>query len=139
MTLAHLTTSPSSCRGRTAPSRVKSLAIVPAGERHAPHPRPSRRGIGLLVGRRASNLMLAGLLSLSFQLSPGQLLAQGRAIFTGSHDAEPLVAGFRRDILSQDADGFTLSNGTRGYRHFDDHSLEGTYPELDSDIHPRIV
>ena len=76
--------------------------------------------------------ILVGLLGVSLQLSSEQLHAQGRATFTGSNDAEPLMAGFGRDVLTQDANGFTLSNGPAGYVSFDEHSIGGTYPELDS-------
>ena len=50
--------------------------------------------------RWVSDSILVGLVTLSLQLSGEPLLA-GRATFTGSNDAVPLVAGFSRDVLEQ--------------------------------------
>ena len=56
--------------------------------------------VGLpLRGRWVTSSILAGLVSLCLQFSPEQVVAQGRATFTGSNDAEPLVAGFPRTGL----------------------------------------
>ena len=38
------------------------------------------------------------------------------AVFTGSRDAQPIIAGFARDRVVQSEDGFQLQNGNDPYR-----------------------
>ncbi|MGK0186695.1 MAG: hypothetical protein ACI9R3_002478 [Verrucomicrobiales bacterium] len=64
----------------------------------------------------------------------------GRARYTGSNDTEALLAGFSRDNLTQDAGGFTLSNGADSpYSSYEDHAQGGTYPELNRDAMRDLV
>lgn len=66
-------------------------------------------------------------------------LEAGRAVFTGTNDAEPINAGFRRDSIVLYDTGFQIVNGDNPYRDFADHSMGPTgYSDTWPDFFPEL-